>query len=170
MLGLAELKMYLKDEESRLGLKREERERILGARREMLSNRSRLPAADEYVPTDDSNESGTALEDDFTSEGETLRGLFSHFINLVNAESAANSESQDPMLEGDEPEYGNPIKIKLEDLFDFTRHHWIEELRNSAHASFEEELELRDVLDLDAEGEDDIDYHPEDDHEMIFDN
>ena len=41
-------------------------------------------------------------------------------------------------------------------LFDFTQKHWIDTFSKSAMRSFDEELELYELLDLDAVGEDDI--------------
>ena len=41
-------------------------------------------------------------------------------------------------------------------LFDFTRKHWVDTFSKSAMWSFDEELELYELLDLDAAGEDDI--------------
>jgi hypothetical protein len=41
-------------------------------------------------------------------------------------------------------------------LFDFTRKHWVDTFSKSAMRSFDEELELYELLDLDAAGEDDI--------------
>jgi hypothetical protein len=40
-------------------------------------------------------------------------------------------------------------------LFDFTRKHWVDTFSKSAMRSFDEELELYELLDLDAAGEDD---------------
>ena len=41
-------------------------------------------------------------------------------------------------------------------LFDFTQKHWVDTFSKSAIRSFDEELELYELLDLDAVGEDDI--------------
>jgi len=41
-------------------------------------------------------------------------------------------------------------------LFNFTQKHWVDTFSKSAMQSFEEELELYELLDLDAGGEDDI--------------
>jgi hypothetical protein len=41
-------------------------------------------------------------------------------------------------------------------LFDFTRKHWVDAFSKLAMRSFNEELELYELLDLDAAGEDDI--------------
>ena len=41
-------------------------------------------------------------------------------------------------------------------LFDFTQKHWVDTFSKSAMRSFDEELELYELLDLDAAGEDDI--------------
>jgi len=69
-----------------------------------------------------------------------------------------------------EPGYRQPIKIDLETLFDFTEKHWIVELAKSAHASFNEELALRDMLALDTEGKDDLDFNISEDCHLFFDD
>ncbi|KAJ6612744.1 hypothetical protein B0H10DRAFT_1952134 [Mycena sp. CBHHK59/15] len=47
------------------------------------------------------------------------------------------------------------LHIPLSHLFDFENQTWIAVHERSAHRSFDEELELYKMLDLDAEGEDD---------------
>jgi len=50
----------------------------------------------------------------------------------------------------------------LYQLFDFTDSHWVHLYENSARRSFEDELELYELLDLDAEGEEDADVDVDD--------
>ena len=47
--------------------------------------------------------------------------------------------------------------LKLTELFDFSNTHWVEAVRSAQEYSFEKELEFYELLDLDAEGEDDMD-------------
>lgn len=47
--------------------------------------------------------------------------------------------------------------LKLTELFDFTRTHWTTMYEKGALRNFDEELELYELLDLDADGEDDTD-------------
>jgi hypothetical protein len=51
----------------------------------------------------------------------------------------------------------------LQSLFDFSHSHWVKIFARSAIQSFDEKLELYEMLDLDAEGEKDIDVDVDDD-------
>jgi len=48
------------------------------------------------------------------------------------------------------------ISIKIADLFNFTNRAWIPMHERSASRSLDEELELYELLDVDAPGDDDI--------------
>ena len=48
------------------------------------------------------------------------------------------------------------LKLVTE-LFDFSNTHWLAVVRSAQEDSFDKELEFYALLDLDAEGEDDID-------------
>jgi hypothetical protein len=54
-----------------------------------------------------------------------------------------------------------PTPIVL--LFDFSHSHWVEMHSKSSMRSFDEELQLYEMLDLDADGEEDIDVNVDDD-------
>lgn len=171
MLGLAELKMHLRDEQTRLQTKKKVRKRIFGARKELPATQASMTVRGE-LEVDTIQEQGPEVAEEYSSEASSLRELFAHFIDLANAEA----ELEDPSGSGDiqidnepEPEYGDPIKIDLANLFDLRERHWIKQLERSAHASFDEELRLRDLLDFDAEGEDDLGLHIEEDQDMLFD-
>ena len=45
--------------------------------------------------------------------------------------------------------------LKLAEVFDFSNTHWLESVQSAQENSFEKELEFYELLDLDAEGEDD---------------
>ncbi|GLB43960.1 putative protein of unknown function (DUF 659) [Lyophyllum shimeji] len=49
------------------------------------------------------------------------------------------------------------LPVPIVDLFDFTSTHWVDAYGRAAVLSFDEELELYELLDLDAEGEEDVD-------------
>jgi hypothetical protein len=55
---------------------------------------------------------------------------------------------------------GRPIPIQ--ELFDFRHAHWVDSYAKSARRNFDEELELYELLDLDAEGEEDVDVDIDD--------
>ena len=62
-----------------------------------------------------------------------------------------------------EPVRSAIVLTPLQSLFDFSRSHWVEIFARSAIRSFDEELELYEMLDLDAEGDEDIDVDVDDD-------
>ena len=47
--------------------------------------------------------------------------------------------------------------LKLAEVFDISNTHWVESVQSTQENSFEKELEFYELLDLDAEGEDDVD-------------
>jgi hypothetical protein len=51
----------------------------------------------------------------------------------------------------------------IQALFDFKRSYWVEMFVKSSIRSFDEELQLYEMLDLDADGEQDIDVDVNDD-------
>jgi len=52
--------------------------------------------------------------------------------------------------------------MKLVELFNFADHHWIQVYEKAVWRSFDEELELYELLDLDAEGEEEADVDVDD--------
>ena len=52
--------------------------------------------------------------------------------------------------------------MSVEELFDFGQSHWVELYAKSPRRSFDEELKLYELLDLDAQGEDDVDLDVDD--------
>ena len=65
----------------------------------------------------------------------------------------------------DEPVRPSPVigrRVPIRELFDFSRSHWVEMHAKSVKRSFDEELELYELLDLDAQCEDDVDLEVDD--------
>jgi hypothetical protein len=52
--------------------------------------------------------------------------------------------------------------MKLVELFNFTDSHWVQVYEMAARRSFDEELELCELLDLDAEGEEEANVDVDD--------
>jgi hypothetical protein len=66
-------------------------------------------------------------------------------------------------LDEDDTPSGSYGKIPLMDLFDFTRTQWVKKYEDSGQVSFDRELELYDLVDMDADGiVDDVDSAPVD--------
>ena len=47
--------------------------------------------------------------------------------------------------------------IPIQNLFDFTKNHWVALYSRTALRSFDEELEAYEMLDLDAQGDEEVD-------------
>ncbi|TBU52374.1 hypothetical protein BD310DRAFT_970853 [Dichomitus squalens] len=80
----------------------------------------------------------------------SLRGTASHgaFGDLVRQHQSEDTDSED------DPIFPSVIKIKLELLFDFSCHYWQKRREDSdMTASLDEELEVWNILDMDADGE-----------------
>jgi hypothetical protein len=73
-------------------------------------------------------------------------------------------------MAGDDDTDGEPVRapgiigdlVSVEELFDFGQSHWVELYAKSPRRSFDEELELYELLDIDAQGEADVDLDVDD--------
>jgi hypothetical protein len=84
-------------------------------------------------------------DDDIINEFNNITGSFAR---QVGGDDDGDSEGQTRM-----PSH---IRIEISKLFDFTKKSWIPSHERTASRSLYEELELYELLDLDAPGEEDI--------------
>jgi hypothetical protein len=75
--------------------------------------------------------------------------MVNHHTRLVREDNLDNDTVTTPRT------IGRPVSIQ--ELFDFRSVHWVDSYAKSARRSFDEELELYELLDFDAEGEEDVD-------------
>jgi hypothetical protein len=61
-----------------------------------------------------------------------------------------------------------PWQVSISKLFDFTKAHWVSKHERSASRSLNEELELYELLDLDAPGEEDVDLEIDPTLDSVF--
>ena len=61
-----------------------------------------------------------------------------------------------------------PWQVSIAKLFDFTKAHWVSKHERSASRSLNEELELYELLDLDAPGEEDVDLEIDPTLDSVF--
>ena len=107
-----------------------------------------------YPPTDETEISDATDIDpmlqQLSSDGVTWADEFNYITASFGRQ--ANSDNND----GDEkmPLF---LSIKINELFDFTQRSWISPHERSASRSLNEELELYELLDLDAAGEEGVD-------------
>jgi hypothetical protein len=83
--------------------------------------------------------------------GQEFRDIIEHHRQLVTNDYDGPGEESDCV--------GLPIpKISLSNLFDFTSDEWSKKYNRYTRIGYDEELELYDLLEMDAEGEvDDLD-------------
>ena len=154
LTALGELKMRVRDEHLRRGTK------------ERLKRRFAAPAP-APAPADDVHAGPSVthpaiVDDVFDPMPDTMSVIRAadpspnEFRTIAERHARAVQEDDhdcEPVRQSAIP--GCPIK--LTDLFDFTRTHWTTLFEKGALRNFDEELELYELLDLDAEDEDDID-------------
>ena len=100
-------------------------------------------------PTIENNEEAletNALE--VLEVGNEFREIANHHSRMVDEDNLDNEPVSAPET------IGRPVSIQ--ELFDFSSTHWVGMYAKSAWRSFDEELELYELLDFDAEGEEDI--------------
>jgi hypothetical protein len=121
------------------------------------------PASVPQFDSTSTNESGaTSNRDDSESlnnnplPGREFRDIIDHHRQLVTNDNDGPGE-----LEGSEAV--RVPKILLKDLFDFTSDEWANQYNRYSRVGYDEELELYDLLEMDAEGEaDDLDDFTQD--------
>ncbi|KAG5634734.1 hypothetical protein H0H81_000957, partial [Sphagnurus paluster] len=148
LLDLAELKMHIRDEQMLLKKKSKLRERAFGVRAEAISRgRSNLPSAP-VPPT-----SPPAVAQASTADEDSPDAPVAETLNAID-----DAGDEDHSINFTSPKN---ISISLKNLFDFNSTHWVEAQQRSAIGSLEEEFEVYDLLDLDAEGEQELDLDPD---------
>jgi len=82
---------------------------------------------------------------------DNIENDFSHITGSFVRLAEGDEDSDDGSLQ-----WPSEISIKISDLFDFSKTHWVSLHKRSASHSLDEELEFYELLDLDAPGEEDI--------------
>ncbi|KDQ23516.1 hypothetical protein PLEOSDRAFT_1049064, partial [Pleurotus ostreatus PC15] len=143
LTALAELKMHIRDEHLRGGTK-ERLKRFFGERKTQDTGPPLppLPQGPTPIPAQLHPPIIPAIDgvaDEFTE-------IATSFMLMLD------DDDDDETLE-----FPSKISIKLSDLFDYRSTHWTEIHRRSASRTLDEELELYELVDLDADGDVDID-------------
>lgn len=154
LTSLAKVKMHIRDEHVRDGETKKRMKRFFGTR----TNPSQ-PETSNHGPSQPST--STSLPDD-SDEMEIDPALLStsrddsdvvNEFNRITGSFARQLGGDDDDGEGQMP---SEITIEIAKLFDFTKKFWIPSHERTASRSLDEELELYELLDLDAPGEEDI--------------
>ncbi|KAJ8515209.1 hypothetical protein ONZ45_g7358 [Pleurotus djamor] len=145
LVSLAELKMHIRDEHMRSSeSKARMRQRFFG-RKALESQPASAPPTLTPTATPPSNQSDAETPSEHLSED--FGEVFQHAVDLVH-----DDEDEDGEIRG---------KWTLRDLFNVDTDHWVTHIQRTASRSFEEELELYELLDMDAQGVEDDSQHDE---------
>lgn len=155
LLGLAELKMHLRDEQTLKDIKKTLRKRAFGmwakTNKESVSATESTNTQSTPEGVEDRNpSSGTSSTDtESTSDprpATQLRELRDIFASMLELDS-----TDDYFVTTED--FGSRLNIRLDKLFDFESSSWVGKLILQATANLEDELEIYELLDLDAPGE-----------------
>lgn len=176
MVVLAELKMHIRDEHAHKQTKKRLK-RVFQVRTDaeiaaaaaasaLLVSESARTASLTPQQSVDSPDLSLRLEA-MAPEGSEASDNSSSHSRLTN--SFRSMVEQQSQLVDDDDTDGMPVRlstigpIPLKSLFDFSRSHWVHMHLKSSIRSFDEELQLYEMLDLDAEGELDVDVDVDED-------
>jgi hypothetical protein len=104
---------------------------------------------DAATETSEPNEGG---DNTISGDSQSTRNNDSSFRSIAERQAQLADEDDLDCMPVRESTIGH---VSINTLFDFSRTHWIEIYSRSSMRSFDEELELYKMLDMDAEGEED---------------
>jgi hypothetical protein len=175
LTSLAELKMHIRDEHVHDGEMKKRVKRFFGNSSHSTNAASTLPLAP-HASTPQSPDTtleppAQPLSSAMDNENHEM-DIDPAMLQLEAPDSASDSpdharndfshivESFTRLAEGDEDkgdvQMPSHISIEICKLFDFNKSHWVSMHERSASRSLDEELELYELLDMDAPGEEDV--------------
>ena len=167
MTGLAELRMHLRDENRKQGSTKERLKRKLTSHGSGGVATVRASGVTEPLASCDASAPGPMVTDEVeggasgTSESDSLAAQGpsrSSFTSITNRLISTHLSPED-LNETDEMEPpGTAFQVTISDMFDFQNGYWIRAFKGSSMRGLMEEMELHELLDMDAEGEIDSDY------------
>lgn len=166
MVILAELKMHIRDEHAQKDTKRRLK-RVFQVRTDAEKVAAAAAALLQSPPLPASLQQPEASTMDTPGEFEACDDDARHIASPMN--SFRSMVEQQLQLVDDDDTDCTPVRLSsigltpIRSLFDFTRSHWVDMHLKTSIRSFDEELRLYEMLDLDAEGEDDVGIDVDDD-------
>ena len=146
MVDLAKLKMHVRDEHMRRGTA-SRLKRFFGTKPNPDNASDPPPAtpaeADRDMDLETTNDpSIRTIPTDINADNDKFQDITQSFIHMVDDDVDIDSilAASSSLV----------ISIKISDLFDFNRRHWIANQERSASHSLDEEMELYELLDLDG--------------------
>lgn len=163
LASLAELKMHIRDEHLRNGETKARMKRFFGQRSQdsqtsapSVQPVSQQPSTSAPPPPDETETDNTTQMDIdpaiLQSESESLGGVDDEF-NRITGSFGRQASGDDNDGIGEMP---SVISIEIAELFNFANRAWISQQERTTSRSLDEELELYELLDLDAAGEEDF--------------
>ena len=157
LTSLGELKMHIRDEHMRKETKTRMK-RLFSIRAQAAGPIPTPTALVEPAENDnDDSDAAAAAATTQTNSGDAHNG-FREIADEQARRVAEDETDQAPVTVS--TIIGRPIP--LEHLFDFTDSHWTTIYEKTARRSFDEELELYELLDMDAAGEEEADIDIDD--------
>ena len=154
MTSLAELRLHLRDEHSRTGqainrFKHRATTYSTPSLRQQSDSvaspttgdpQCQVPPESFDAQIDEEPDTNTNEARDESSAEPTITDIIGQLIS--NSDDAELDEEFLPLIE----------KLKIKELFEFSNDHWLNVMKNVAMRGLQEELELYELVDLDAEG------------------
>jgi hypothetical protein len=160
LMLLAELKMYLHEEHARAGSVKQRLKRRYcdGPNNDPEVNQPSGASHTADDPEDGVHASGDSCQpSDVVRDSRGLRQIAAHLIQAVADEESLSASESEMMHAATDPSDFQRIPIK--DLFDFSRaEDWLGSFFHTAVRGLDAEIELYELLDLDAEGIDDPEF------------
>ena len=158
--SLAELKMHIRDEHLRNGKVKDRMKRLFGRAQEPQTGTPWAHPVPRQLPTQTTlatNEPEMDIDDatpvEIDPESLSQDGVAGEFNQIIESFGRLARDDEDDGIE----EMPSLISITIANLFNFGNRDWIPQHERTASRSLDEELELYELVDLDAQGEEDVD-------------
>ncbi|KAI9457355.1 ribonuclease H-like domain-containing protein [Lactarius psammicola] len=163
VVDLAECKMHIRDEHLEKEVKCGLRKRLFGALAENPATQTHSMPSTPVLPASDLFSSQAAAPPPVPKSTESLHMLTQRHIAMLDEN--VHTDMDNTAAGANNINYSTEKRM-IVDRFDFSSDTWTAFFQRSAMGSLEDEMELYDLLDLDAEG--DLDYDLDDCVESIF--
>lgn len=156
MLQLAELKLHIHDEYAKnTNAKQRLKRHIAGAPRSTETTQSAIQASSSATaPLAQTSHSTEIVEDETNDNTASSAGPAEGSLRTIADQLIAMANEDD---NDDDQNAASPQKFTLTRLFDFTVDYWLKSSEATGYRGLQDELELYELIDMDASGELDTD-------------
>ncbi|KAH7919499.1 hypothetical protein BV22DRAFT_984226, partial [Leucogyrophana mollusca] len=150
MVNLAELRLHLRDEYMRMG----DNKSRLRRKRNIISTLNQSTAPDSQ-PTNSASSPSEATDAESEHLDSTSENSLESILQALGERADQDLDVED-LDEGPLEDFTPSLeKISLQQLFNFVDDHWSRTVHRLGMKSLDDELEFYELVDMDAEGEDD---------------